>query len=111
LSDDDGYALSYQALKAGTPVWTADGTQLGTVAAVLENKREQMFDGLVVTTPAGRRFVDAPEVARIAERRVTLTIDAAQAATLPARDGARGIDHGADVRGRLGRLWRRRREP
>ena len=41
-----------------------------------------------VDTEQGRRFVDAPEVARITLRRVTLTIDAAEAAELP-RSGAR----------------------
>jgi hypothetical protein len=40
-----------------------------------------------VRTSEKRVFVDAPEVARIAERRVTLTVDAAQA-ELPA--GAAG---------------------
>ena len=46
--------------------------------------REHIFDGLVVQTPDGvRRFVDAPEVARTAERAVTLTIPAAEAAQLP----------------------------
>jgi hypothetical protein len=34
-------------------------------------------------TEAGPRFVDAPEVARITERRVTLTINAIDAANLP----------------------------
>ena len=51
---------------------------------MLDNAREHIFDGIVITTPDGRRFVDAPEVARITEQRVTLTIDAAEAqAELP----------------------------
>ena len=53
---------------------------------VLEATREHIFDGLVIDTPAGQRFVDAPEVARIAERRVTLTLDAEGAAALPEHD-------------------------
>lgn len=51
-------------------------------------------------TSEKRVFVDAPEVARIVERRVTLTVDAAQAAELPA--GAAGWS------GRLERRVRRR---
>jgi hypothetical protein len=108
LSDDEGLAVSYKVLQRGTPVWTADGAELGRVRAVLENEREHIFDGVVVETRDGPRFVDAPEVARIAERRVTLTIDAAAAEHLPERDPKGGAEFHADVRGRLGRLWRRR---
>jgi hypothetical protein len=50
---------------------------------VLDNYREHIFDGIVVETPGGeRKFVDAPEVARTAERAVTLTIPAADVARL-----------------------------
>jgi hypothetical protein len=57
---------------------------VGRVAEVLDNFREHIFDGLVIETAAGeRRFVDAPEVARTAERAVTLNITAAECAELP----------------------------
>jgi hypothetical protein len=62
---------------------TADGVSIGTVAKVLDNAREHIFDGIVVKTHNGSRFVDAPEVARISLRQVNLTIDAAEAASLP----------------------------
>ena len=75
---DDGYAISYKVLERGTPVVDRDGGAIGTVREVLENKAEHIFDGLVVETKAGRRFVDAPEVARIAERGVTLSVPAAE---------------------------------
>ena len=71
---------------------------------VLENVAEHIFDGLVIDTPAGERFVDAPEVARIAERRVTLTLDAEGAAALPEQDSAGGPTFRANARG--GRLSR-----
>jgi len=110
---DDGHAVSYKVLARGTPVWTSDGVEVGTVRTVLENEREHLFDGIVLDTPAGRRFVDAPEVARIAERRVTLSIDAAAAAQLPERDPKGGAEFAADPRaGRfrrsLGGRWRKR---
>jgi hypothetical protein len=107
---DDGLAVSYKVLAAGTPVSTSDGVEIGTVVAVLENEREHLFDGLVIATPAGRRWVDAPEVARIAERRVTLSIDAAEAAGLPERDPKGGKTF-EPRRGRMARVlgqWRRR---
>ena len=81
---DDGHAVHYTALAKGTPVYGSDEVEVGTVVEVLDNFREHIFDGLVVQTTDGvRRFVDAPEVARTAERAVTLTITAAEVATLP----------------------------
>jgi hypothetical protein len=88
--DDDGHAIGYKVLPKGTPVVSSDGTQLGTVAKVLDNEREHIFDGIVVRTSDRRVFVDAPEVARIAEKRVTLTITAAEAVRLEDYRGWRG---------------------
>jgi hypothetical protein len=81
VSDD--HQIGYQALPRGVPVVTSDDVQIGTVHKVLDNAREHIFDGIVVKTENGNRFVDAPEVARITERQVTLSIDAGEAAALP----------------------------
>jgi hypothetical protein len=78
--DDSGAAISYLALAEGTPVVSSDGVPLGTVERVVDNPKEHIFDGIVMRGPDGLLWVDAPEVARIAERRVTLTLDAANAA-------------------------------
>ena len=59
---------------------SSDDLELGTVERVIDNTKEHIFDGIVMRTDDGLLWVDAPEVARIAERRVTLTIDAATAA-------------------------------
>lgn len=109
---DDGHAISYKVLERGTPVVDRDGGAIGTVREVLENKAEHIFDGLVLDTAAGRRFVDAPEIARIAERRVTLALDAEGAAALPERDDKGAATFRANARGgRLGRFlgggWKR----
>ena len=80
---DDGQAISYKVLRRGTAVYGSDGVQVGTVRRVQDNARENIFDGIVVDTERGRRFVDAPEVAHVAEHGVTLTVTAAQAAELP----------------------------
>jgi hypothetical protein len=104
--DDDGHAIGYLALPRGVPVHSADGERVGTVHRVLDNEREHIFDGIIVDTPNGRRFVDAPEVARIAEKRVTLTITAAEAGQLPEAPGLRDrLQHSAR---RSGARWRRR---
>ncbi|MDO8211286.1 hypothetical protein [Conexibacter sp. CPCC 206217] len=80
---DDGHAIAYKALKRGTLVRDSEGAEIGKVARVQDNVRENIFDGIVVDTREGKRFVDAPEVGRIAERAVTLTITAAEVAMLP----------------------------
>ena len=65
-------------------MFDSDEVQVGTVDEVRDLAREHILDGIVIKTTAGeRRFVDAPEVARTAERGVTLTITAAQVAELP----------------------------
>jgi hypothetical protein len=80
---DDGHAVHYNAVERGTPVYGSDEQQVGKVVEVLDNFPEHIMDGVVFETPDGvHRFVDAPEVARTAERAVTLTITAAEAAQL-----------------------------
>ncbi len=79
MSLDEGNAISFKVLRRGTPVRSADGVELGTVRRVQEAKRENIFDGIVMDTRSGKRFVDAPEVARIAERLVTVTFTAEEA--------------------------------
>ena len=92
MTIDEGHALHYSALQEGTPVYGSDEVEVGSVAQVLDNYREHIFDGLVIETAAGEhKFVDAPEVARTAERAVTLTITAAEVTALdppPAREPA-----------------------
>jgi hypothetical protein len=103
---DEGQQIGYKVLPRGVPVFTSDGERLGTVHRVLDNPREHIFDGIVVATASGRRFVDAPEVARITTTRVTLTIDAEAARALPEHRGMRGA---LETRARRSaQRWRRR---
>ena len=90
---DDGHAVHYSAVTRGTPVFSSDDVEVGKVVEVLDNYREHIFDGLVIEAPDGaRRFVDAPEVARTAERAVTLNITAEEAARLgPPAGGGGGL--------------------
>jgi hypothetical protein len=95
---DDGIAVHYSELPRGTPVFASDEVQVGTVDEVRDLYRERILDGIVIRTTAGeRRFVDAPEVARTAERAVTLTITSAEVEQLPLEPS------------RVGRLFRRKR--
>ena len=112
MTDDHGDPISYHALQRGTPIFSADDQQLGTVERAIDNPKEHIFDGIVMIAGERHVWVDAPEVARITERRVTLTIDAEQAAALT--DYAPGApEYSANVRGgRLSRFfgggWKRR---
>jgi hypothetical protein len=98
----DGDPIGYKVLAKGTPVTYADGVELGTVAQVLDNAREHIFDGIVVRTDTSRVFVDAPEVERIFERRVHLNVDSST--TFEEWRGLRGR-----LEDRLRRASRRRR--
>jgi hypothetical protein len=108
---DDGNAIHYTAVPRGTPVYSADEVEVGTVEQVVDNYREHILDGVVISTRYGARFVDAPEVARTAERGVTLTIEASEVEGLPLPE--RGVaSFRANVRGGrlsrlLGRGWKR----
>jgi hypothetical protein len=104
---DDGEAVHYLAVPPGAAVYAADGTEVGTVKEMLDNRRENIFDGVVFRGSDGRlRFVDAPEVSRTAERGVTLTLSADQAAELesPARGG--GVAQPGPAGGGVGFLGR-----
>jgi hypothetical protein len=79
VSMDHGHAISFKVLRRGTPVLASDGVELGKVRRVQEAKRENIFDGIVIDTAQGLRFLDAPEVVRIAERAVTVIFPAAEA--------------------------------
>jgi hypothetical protein len=104
VSDEYGHAIAYTALQPGASIVSADDVELGTVERVIENKKEHIFDGIVMRTDNGLLWVDAPEVQRIYERRVTLTIDAATAAQELTSYAPGAPEYRANVRG--GRLSR-----
>jgi hypothetical protein len=80
-------AVSHRAAVPGTPVLTRAGTEIGTLEHVLEVPREDLFDGLVVATEWGLRFIDASEVELITVRHVRSRLDDEQAARLPPPQG------------------------
>ncbi len=103
---DEGHAIHYAAVERGTPVFGSDGVQCGVVDEVVDNYDEHILDGIVIEDSDGRlRFVDGPEVARTAERAVTLTITAAEAAQLPPPQKAPPRFSPSRSRGRLSRLF------
>ena len=73
---DLGAPASYLTLPRGLPVYSSDGQRLGEVEHVLAEPDKDIFDGVVIDTGEGHRFVDAPEVAEVYERGVLLKLDA-----------------------------------
>jgi hypothetical protein len=108
---DEGQVIHYAAVERGTPVYGSDGVEVGKVDQVVDNYREHILDGFVIETKDGKLvFADAPEVARTAEKAVTLSIDAAAAAELPPPERA-APSFKPNRGGRLSRLlgggWRK----
>jgi hypothetical protein len=109
---EEGNPISFRVLAPGTPVVSADGQEIGTVDTVQVTDPEDIFDGIVIRTRHERRFVDAPEVARITDRQVTLSISAADAAQLPPPESGAQVFRADPAAGRWSRFfgggWRRR---
>ena len=110
---DEAQPIAYSALQAGVPMLSQSGRQFGTVQRVLEIPEHDLFDGIVVATADGDRFVDADQVARVTTAYVECSITDEEAANLPAPSGSPTFradptaDIGGSLRARLGRLFGR----
>jgi hypothetical protein len=88
---DCGDPIAYEVLEQGTAVYASDRTRIGAVKHVLFVPEEDVFDGIVIDTDDGERFVARDDVDRIHERCVLTTLTREQAKALP--EG----EHGAPV--------------
>ena len=111
MSEADEYPIAYTALQPGTPVQTSDGHVFASVQAVLVDELVSVFDGIVVDTPHGARFVDADQIGRIYTTYVRTTLTRQQADELPEPDGSTviPIKPGSSIGNRLGRMFGRGR--
>jgi hypothetical protein len=109
MPDVPDHPIAYTALQPGTPVHTTDGLPFATVQAVLVDEKVAVFDGIVVQTTEGTRFVDADLIGSIYTTRVCTTLSAEQAAALPPPDGSTLIDirPPRSFTARLGRMFGR----
>lgn len=118
MTDDRGAQISYLVLAEGTAVQSSDGRRLGTVKRVLADTGADIFDGLIVDTDDGDRFVDAPHVADLYERAVVLALSSEEARHMPeptaspasmepTPDDIAGETPGDTVRQRLRDAWDR----
>jgi hypothetical protein len=83
VSPDYGDRISYLVLEPGTPVYTSDGQPVGTVKRLLAVPDEDIYDGLILHTEDGDRFVDAPHASELYERAVVLDITSDEVHHLP----------------------------
>ena len=111
MPDAPEHPIAYTALQPSTPVRTRDGHQFATVQAVLVDEKVSVFDGIVVQTAAGTRFVDADQVDSIYTTYVRTTLSSEQAANLPLPDGSTLVDikPARSMPDRLGRMFGRRK--
>jgi hypothetical protein len=83
----DDTPVSYQAAVHGSAVLSASGAQIGTLEHVLEIPELDIFDGIVIATHHGLRFISADLVEVITRSSIRCKLDDRQAAQLPAPDG------------------------
>ena len=111
MPDASDHPIAYTALQRDTPVQTSDGYCFGTVQAVLVDEKVSVFDGIVVQTAEGARFVDADQITSIYTTYVRTTLSQEQAAILPLPDGSTLVDikPARSMADRLGRMFGRGR--
>jgi uncharacterized protein YrrD len=111
---DIGDPVSYEVLAPGTPVFSSDGEQVGTVAHVLAAEHEDLFEGIVVAEHhghGGHRYADEEVIGEIHERGVLLKIDQTAAEQLPMPTANPAVmyddptDSGGAFHGKLRRAW------
>ncbi len=85
--EPDSEVISYQAAVRHSPVLASSGATIGDLEHVLEVPELDVFDGIVISTHHGLRFIDADHVTRITRTGLFTDLDEAQAAALPAPSG------------------------
>lgn len=110
---ETGEPIAYSALAKGVPLLTQSGHEFGRVEHVLQIPEEDVFDGIVVSTAHGLRFVDRDQVTEITTARVRCALTDDQAADLPAPSGSPVYvadgeqDTGPSLHDRFGRMFGR----
>jgi hypothetical protein len=110
---DEGRPVSYLALPVGAAVLSSSDTQFGTVEHVLQIPELDLYDGIVVKTQHGLRFVDRDQVTDITTTLVRCALSDEEVANLPAPKGALVLhpdtahDEGPSLTARFGRLFNR----
>ncbi len=89
---EDARPVSYEGVRVGVPVLTLAGQRFGTLVRVLEIPSEDLFDGVIVETHDGHRFVDRDQISEITAEYIRCALDEAAAADLPEPSGTAAFD-------------------
>lgn len=89
---EDAQPVSYEGVPMGVPMLSSTGTRFGTLEKVLEIPSEDLFDGVIVKTHHGRRFVDRDQIDKITTEYIKCVFDDAAAAELPEPSSAPAFD-------------------
>jgi hypothetical protein len=71
-AEDLGEPVAYLVLRAGVPVYAPSGDTVGTVEQVLADENEDVFHGVLISTPDGPRVATGEQVAGLYEHGVIL---------------------------------------
>src|SRR5215510_7973141 len=82
-----GTPISFAGATRGTPVLSSSGTKIGTLEHVLDVAELDVFEGIVVATGHGLRFIDADHLPEFTTTHIQTSLDDEQAAKLPPPDG------------------------
>lgn len=83
----EGTPISFAGAKRGTPVLSNSGTKIGTLEHVLDVAELDIFEGIVVATHGGLRFIDAEHLPEFTTTHIQSSLSDEQAAKLPPPDG------------------------
>jgi len=83
----EGTPIAYEAAQRGTPVLSSSGASIGTLEHVLAVSDLDIFEGIVVATHHGLRFIDADHIGQITTTHIQCSLTDEQAAQLPPPSG------------------------
>ena len=89
--------VSYQGVPLDVPVLSSTGEKFGTLEKVLQIPSEDLFDGVIVHTEHGKRFVDRDQIDEITTQYIKCALDSAAVEALPKPDGSPVYEDNARV--------------
>jgi hypothetical protein len=102
--EDLGAPQSFLVLTDGTPAYDRSGEPAGSVAHVLSDDRDEIFQGLVLKTAEGHRYASAAQVDGIYEKAVIIG-PAAKDLPEPSEDSAAAAADDKSLGDGLRRAW------
>lgn len=87
MTSDSARPVSYEGVPDGVPLLSSTGRQFGTLYKVLEIPEEDLFDGVIVETGRGHRFVDRDQIVEITTEYIKCELDDEAADQLPEPSG------------------------